>query len=159
MNLIPYRKKKNSHYQVTPFSLVEDLQSDLNRFFDSSLLNLSKDFTQGMDDSWLPSTDIYDSADKLVIKTDLPGLEKDSIEVTVQGHTLFIKGEKKQEESVQDLGYLKSERFFGQFERALALTEDIDPSKVDASYENGILSVTVAKKEEAKPKQIKVKVK
>lgn len=158
MNLVPYRKR-GTISKLSPFSLVEDLQTDLNRFFDSSLLNMSKDFGESSIGSWLPSTDIHDLGDKLVVQTDLPGLNKDDIEVTVQGNTLFIRGEKKHEDKVQDAGFIRSERFFGQFERALPLTDDIDSSKVDAAYKNGVLTVTVAKREEAKPKQITVNIK
>lgn len=157
MNLVPYKGRSIS--RLKPFNLIEDLQSDLNRFFDSSLLNLSRDFGESVTGNWLPSTDIHDSGDKIIIKADLPGLNKDDIEVTVQGNTLFIRGEKKHEEKVEDMGYLKSERFFGQFERALPLTDDIDASKIDASYKNGVLTVSIAKREEAKPKQITVNVK
>ena len=160
MSLIPYRKTTTVKH-ASPLNLIEDLQSDLNRFFDSSLLNL----TRGYDSSglpigtWLPSTDIHDSVDKLVVTTDLPGVDKINIEVSVQGKTLFIKGEKKLESSTQDMGCLRSERFHGQFERALPLSEDIDASKIEANYQNGVLSVSIPKREEAKPKQIKVNVK
>ena len=157
MNLVPYRKRRARSYR--PLDLIGDLQTDLNRFFDSSLLNMSKDFGEEPLGAWLPATDIHDSGDKLVVKTDLPGLEKEDIELSVQGNTLFIKGEKKHETKIEDVGYLKSERFFGQFERAIPLTEDIDSSKVEATYKNGVLSVTIAKREEAKAKQIKVNVK
>lgn len=154
MNLVPYRKR--NLVRSGPLNLIEDLQSDLNRFFDSSLMNMSKEFTEEDFSNWLPHTDIHDNEDKLVVKSDLPGLEKDDIEVTVQGNTLFIKGEKKHEESIKDSGYIKSERYFGHFERAIPLSEDIDSSKVDAEYKNGVLTVNIGKKEEAKPKQVKV---
>ncbi len=155
MNLVPYRKR-GSVSNISPLNLIEDLQSDLNRFFDNSLWNLSKETSTN---TWLPNTDIHDTGDKLVVKTDLPGLERNDIDVTVQGKTLFIRGEKRHEDKVQDVGYIRSERFFGQFERALPLTDDIDASKVEASYKNGVLTVNIAKREEAKPKQIKVDVK
>lgn len=158
MNLIPYRKRPKLG-QLGPFNLIEDLQTDLNRFFDNSLLNLSKDYGETEITSWLPHTDIHDMGDKLVVKVDLPGLEKKDIDLTVQGNTLFIKGEKKHEEKVEDVGYLRSERFFGQFERALPLSDDIDSSKVDANYKNGVLTVSIAKREEARPKQITVDIK
>ena len=156
MNLIPYRRTNIA--KTSPLGLIEDLQSDLNRFFDSSLFNLSHNQQGAYRESWLPSTDIHDSVDQLIIKADLPGMEKDDIEVTVHGNTLFIKGEKKHEEKIQDMGCLRSERFFGQFERALPLTDDIDSAKVDASFKNGVLTVTIPKREEAKPKQIKVNI-
>ncbi len=155
MNLIPYRRKSNIS-RSSPLDLIEDLQSDLYRLFDSSLLNFPAN--DQFQKNWLPHTDIHDMKDKLVIKTDLPGMEKEDIEVSIEGNTLFIKGEKKHEEKVQDSGCLRSERFFGHFERSLPLTEDIDTSKVDASFKNGVLTLNIPKHEGAKPKQIKVKV-
>lgn len=159
MSLIPYKRKPNL-VRTSPFTWVGDLQSDLNRFFDDSLLDLAKSgLPEDLSDDFYPDTDIYDSEDKLVVKTDLPGMSKEDIELSVQGNTLFIKGEKKHEEDIQDKGFIKSERFFGYFERALPLSKDIDPNKIDASFKDGVLSVEIAKKEEAKPKQITVKVK
>ena len=139
MNLIPYRKRSGVN-SLSPFSLLEDM-------FETSIAH------------GLPHTDIHDTGERFIIETDLPGLEKKDIEVTVHGNTLFIRGEKKRDEKTQDIGYLRSERFFGQFERALPLTDDIDPNKVDASYKNGVLTISIAKKEEAKPKQISVNIK
>lgn len=159
MSLAPY-KRKNILMQSSPFNLIEDLQSDLNRFFNNSVMNLSQNALESNQlSSWLPTTDVHDSGDKLVVQADMPGLDKKDIELYIQGNTLFIRGEKKHEEEIKDMGYLRSERFFGQFERAIPLTEDIDEGKVKASYENGVLTVTIPKREEAKPKQIKVDIK
>ncbi len=160
MSLIPY-KKTIAVNRSSPLNVIEELQSDLNRFFDNSLLNLTRNYESSGPPmgTWLPSTDIHDSGDKLVVTTDLPGVDKNNIEVSVQGKTLFIKGEKKLESNTQDMGCLRSERFHGQFERALPLSEDIDASKIEANYQNGVLSVSIPKREEAKPKQIKVNVK
>lgn len=159
MNLVPYRKRKDSISTLSPFSLIEDLQSDLNRFFDSSLLNMTRSVGDSSLSSWLPHTDVYDAENEIIVKTDIPGINKDDLELSVQGNTLHIRGEKKHEEKVKDMGYIRSERFFGQFERALPLSDEVDPSKVNASYKDGVLTVTIAKKEEAKPKQIKIDIK
>ena len=159
MNLIPFKSNNRTISRIQPFSLIEDLQTDLNRFFDSSLMNLSRDLSESNNNHWLPSTDIHDLQDRLVIKTDLPGLEKNDIDVSIQGNTLFIRGEKKHEDKVQDSGFIRSERYFGHFERALPLSNDIETSKIDAQYKNGVLTVTIPKKEEAKPKQITVNIK
>lgn len=159
MNLVPFKNNSRTITRIHPFNLIEDLQSDLNRFFDSSLMNLSRDISEPNNNHWLPSTDIHDLADKLVIKSDLPGLDKNDIDVSIQGNTLFIRGEKKHEEKVQDSGFLRSERYFGHFERALPLSNDIDTTKIDAQYKNGVLSITIPKKEEARPKQISINIK
>ncbi len=157
MSLIPLKNKivKSS---IGPYSLIEGLQDELNRFFDAPLTHFARDSDQAYT-AWMPSTDVHDLGDKIVVKTDMPGMDKDDIEITVQGSTLYIKGEKKQEEKVQDHGCVRSERYFGRFERALPLGEEIDSSKVDATYKDGVLTVNITKKEESKPKQIKVNVK
>jgi HSP20 family protein len=122
-------------------------------------MNLNTDDTATRISHWHPSTDIHDCEDRLIIKTDLAGVEKDDIDVSIIANTLFIKGEKKHEDKMQDTGFLRSERFFGQFERALPLSNDVDATKIDASYKNGVLTISIPKKEEAKPKQITIKVK
>lgn len=157
MNLVPYKTRNLKRF--SPLSVIEDLQSDLNSFLDSSLLNLSNSDTAGYNTHWIPSTDIHDCGDHLLIKTDLAGVDKKDLDVSVSGNTLFIKGEKRQEDKVQDKGYIKSERFFGQFERALPLSNDVDASEIDATFRDGVLTVSIAKKEEAKSKQINVHIK
>lgn len=151
MNLIPFRRRS-----------IEDLQNDINSFFDDSLFNLTKSSdnqTLNRINNWFPETDIYDSGDKLVVKTDLPGLKKEDIDIRIQGNTLFIKGEKKHEDKVKDMGYLKAERFYGSFERALPLKEHVKADDIEAKYQDGVLTVLVPKKEEAVAKQIKINVK
>ncbi len=158
MNLIPYRKRRNIS-SLSPFSFIEDLQADLDSFFGNSLISYSPSNQGTLTSNWLPSTDIHDLGNQLLVKTDLPGIDKKDLDVSVEGNTLFIRGEKKHEEATKDFGHIRSERFFGSFERALPLTEDIDASKIDASYKDGVLTVTVPRKEEAKQKQIKVNIK
>ena len=160
MSLIPYERTATVT-RISPSSIIEGLQSDLNRFFDSSLFNLSRGYEGSGPPlaNWLPSTDIHDSGDKLLVTVDMPGVDRGNIDVTVQGRTLFIRGEKKCEQKTEDMGCLRSERFFGQFERTLPLTEDVDVAKIDANYRDGVLSISIPKREEAKPKQIKVNIK
>ena len=158
MNLIPYRKRRNIS-SLSPLSFIEDLQVDLDNFFGNSLVSYSPNTQESLTSNWLPSTDIHDLGDKLMVKIDLPGIDKKDLEVSVEGNTLFIRGEKRHEESTKNFGHIRAERFFGRFERALPLTDDIDASKIDASYKDGVLTVTVPRKEEAKQKQIRVNIK
>lgn len=153
MNLVPYNNNRNG---LAPLGFLGDFESDFNRLFSSPFF---KDSMQAMSDTLVPRIDIYDSQDSVLIEADLPGLSKKEIQVTVHGNTLSIKGEKKMEGKNEDLGQVRSERFFGQFERNLSLGDNLDPSSIEASYKNGVLSLTVTKKEEAKPKEITVKVK
>jgi len=105
-----------------------------------------------------PALDIYEDKDDIVIKAELPGLEKDDVEVNMMDHTLTIKGEKKKEAEVKEENYYRSERSYGSFARTLQLPTDVQADKVKASFKNGVLEVRLPKTEEAKTKAIKVKV-
>jgi HSP20 family protein len=105
-----------------------------------------------------PAVDLYEEKDDIVVKAELPGMEKDNIEVNLADHTLTIKGEKKKEEEVKEKNYYRSERFHGSFLRTLELPKDVHGDKVKASFKNGILEVRLPKTEEAETKEIKVKV-
>jgi HSP20 family protein len=93
-----------------------------------------------------------------MVKADIPGLDKEDIDISVHGDTLTIKGEKKEEKESKDKGLVKTERFYGSFNRSLTLPSEVDAAKVKASYNNGVLELTLPKKEESKPKQIKIDV-
>jgi HSP20 family protein len=105
-----------------------------------------------------PSVDLYEEKDDIVVKAELPGMEKDNIEVNLSGNRLTIKGEKKQEEEVKKAGYYRSERSYGSFVRTLELPREVQTDKVKAAFKNGILEVRLPKTEEAKKKETKVKV-
>jgi HSP20 family protein len=105
-----------------------------------------------------PVVDLYADKDDLVVKAELPGIEKQDIEVNVTDHTLTIKGEKKKAEEIEEEKYYQSERSFGSFHRSLELPSDIQAEKAKASFKNGILEVRLPKSEVAKAKEIKVPV-
>jgi HSP20 family protein len=105
-----------------------------------------------------PAVDLYEEKDDIVVKAELPGLEKDQIEVNLSGNRLTIKGEKKQEEEVKKEGYYRSERSYGSFVRTLELPTEVQTDKVKAAFKNGILEIRLPKSEEAKKKETKVKV-
>jgi HSP20 family protein len=105
-----------------------------------------------------PTVDVYEEKDDIVVKAELPGMDKDNIEVNLTDHTLTIKGEKKKEEEVKEENYYRSERSYGSVLRTLELPKDVHADKVKASFKNGILEVRMPKTEEAKAKEIKVKV-
>lgn len=106
----------------------------------------------------LPIVDVFEEKDDIVVKAELPGMEKDNIEVNLTDHTLTIKGEKKKEEEVKEENYYRSERSYGSFVRTVELPKDVRADKVKAAFKNGILEVRMPKTEEAKAKEIKVKV-
>ena len=156
MALIPWR----SHEALwEPFSELERLQSEMNKLFNTSLArHPQKGFGQ-LTEAWSPAIDIYDSKDNILVRADLPGLSKDEIDISVQNDTLTIRGGKKHESEHKEKEYLRKERFYGSFYRSIALPSTVDSLKVTATYKNGVLELVLPKKEEAKPKQIKVDVK
>jgi len=105
-----------------------------------------------------PAVDVFEEKDDIVVKAEIPGMDKDNIQVNLTDHTLTIKGEKKKEEEVKEENYYRSERSYGSFFRTLELPRDVHADKVKATFKNGVLEVRMPKTEEAKAKEIKVKV-
>ncbi|HBG61330.1 MAG: hypothetical protein A2Y03_03500 [Omnitrophica WOR_2 bacterium GWF2_38_59] len=156
MSLIPYRKQST---WLDSFAEMENIQKQMNQLFDFSLSrNLFGDNTL-LGGEWAPAVDIYDSKDNILIKADLPGLTKDEVEVTIQNNNLILKGEKKKEKEIKEENYYRAERFYGSFYRTIPLSTAVETDKVDASYKDGVLTLKIPKKEEAKPKQITIDVK
>ncbi|HPN73020.1 MAG TPA: Hsp20/alpha crystallin family protein [Candidatus Omnitrophota bacterium] len=154
MQLVPWRKRD----VWQPFSELESLQSEMNKLFDLSLGRWPGRNSGLMESAWSPAVDVFDSKDNVMVKADIPGLKKEDIEISVHADTLTIKGEKKEEKETKDKNYVKTERFYGSFNRTIALPSEVDASKVKASYKEGVLEIVLPKKDEAKPKQIKVNV-
>jgi len=107
---------------------------------------------------WAPAVDIYETENELVLKTDLPDVELKDVDVRVENQTLTIAGQRKFE-SEDSRGYHRIERSYGNFVRSFAVPEMFDTDKISAAYRNGVLTVTLPKKEAAKPRQVKVEVK
>lgn len=105
-----------------------------------------------------PTVDVFEEKDDIVVKAELPGIEKDDIDVNLTDHSLTIKGEKKKEEEVKEENYYRSERSYGSFLRTLELPKEVRADRVKASFKNGILEVRMPKTEEAKVREVKVKV-
>ena len=151
--------KKREDFGVNSFADLENLQREMNRLFDFFPSRWGYEDTSLLGSQWAPAIDIFDSKDNLVVKADLPGLNKDDINVSIQENILTISGEKKQELNVKEDDYLRTERFYGSFHRAITLPIEVDRTKVQASFKDGVLELILSKKEEAKPQQIKIDVK
>jgi HSP20 family protein len=108
---------------------------------------------------WEPAVDIYESENELVLKADLPDVELKDIDVRVENQTLTIAGERKFEKNDTGKGYHRLERSYGRFTRSFAVPNAFDTDHIAADYKNGVLSVSLPKKEAAKPRQIKIEVK
>ena len=107
----------------------------------------------------LPATDVHETAEAYVIEADLPGLTKKDIELSVSEGVVTIRGERKQEREETGAGVHRYERWYGKFERSFTVPANVDATKAEAEYANGVLRITLGKRAEAKPKQIEVKVK
>jgi len=108
---------------------------------------------------WSPSVDIYETENELVLKADLPEVEQKDIDVRVENQTLTIAGERKFEAQDSGKGYHRIERSYGNFVRSFAVPNTFDTEKIQAEFHNGVLRVTLPKKEAAKPRQVKIEVK
>ena len=108
---------------------------------------------------WSPAVDIFETEDNLVLKADLPDVDLKDIDVRVENQTLTISGERKFEKNDSGKGYHRIERSYGTFMRSFAVPSSFDTEKVGAAFNNGVLTVTLPKKEAAKPRQVKVEVK
>jgi len=135
------------------------VRSEINRLFDSVTGQSDRDSAGVFDGDWAPAVDILENGDKVVVRSELPGLTEKDIEVDILGDTLTIKGEKKAENGEKDRHYHRQERLYGSFHRSIALPGEVAAEKAKASFKSGVLEIEVPKKEEAKPRQIKVDVK
>jgi len=105
-----------------------------------------------------PAIEVYEEKDDVVVKAELPGMRKEDLEVNISDNLLTIKGEKKKEEEVKEKGYYYSERSYGSFIRTIEIPKDIQPDKIQATFKDGVLEVRLPKTEEAKRREVKIKV-
>lgn len=131
------------------------LRDELDRFFEGSFGNLTG--TQ-LFSGWNPALDLYQDKDNVYVKAEVPGMKKEDIDVQLHDGVLSISGERKSEEKFSDAETYRSERFVGRFHRSVTLPSQVKADQVKAHYQDGILTVTLPKAEEAKPKQIEIKV-
>jgi len=108
--------------------------------------------------TWAPAVDIYETPNELVVKADLPDVNEKDIDVRVENNLLTIRGERKFEKSVSEENFLRVERTYGAFSRSFSLPNTVNAEKIGAEYKNGVLTVTLPKREESKPRQVKVTV-
>jgi HSP20 family protein len=139
-----------------PFSDTEEFPAGLRLFQDSINRLLSDD--GGKTRPWSPAVDILETENELVLKADLPGVAMADIDIQMENGTLTVKGQRKFEKDEKNKGYHRMERSYGSFVRYFTLPDTVDPEKVKADYQAGVLTITLPKKEIAKPKAIKVQV-
>ncbi len=132
---------------AVPKSLFPDIDKLFNGFWDERVLEPR---------AWTPRVDIYEDADKVVLKAELPGIEPKDVDIHIDENTLYLKGERKIDSEVNEENLHRVERAYGTFARTFTLPTSVESEKVSAEYKDGVLKVTLPKREESKPKQIKV---
>ena len=137
-----------------PFADLADMPTGLRLFQDT----VNRLFSETAGRPWTPAVDIMETENELVLKADVPEVEMKDIDIQLENGTLTLKGERKFEEEKNGRGYHRIERSYGSFARSFSLPETVDPEKVHADYKNGVLTITLPKKELAKPRSIKVEV-
>ncbi len=135
-----------------PLKELADMGSVFDRF-------MGRDFLWGNGErAWSPAIEVTEKKDKLSVKAQVPGMDKNDIKVNVEGDMLILKGETKKEEEKKEEGYYYNEMSYGSFYRAIQLPVEVNPDKVKAVYKNGVLTIDLPKSELAKPKEIEVKI-
>ena len=138
------------------FGRLTDLRDEIDRLFETPLAELARG--SQLLSVWTPGIDLYEDKDNLYLKAELPGMTREQIEVSLHEGVLSISGERKSESKYEEAEVHRAERFFGRFQRTVTLPTPVSPDKVKAQYRDGVLTITLPKTEEAKPKQIDVHV-
>lgn len=107
---------------------------------------------------WIPQVDVFETAENVILKADLPEVKKDDVEISIQNNTLTLKGERKMETETKEKQVYRLERRYGSFSRSFTLPPTVDAERATAEFADGVLTLTLPRREEHKPKQIKVKV-
>jgi HSP20 family protein len=136
-----------------PFREVVTLQERVNRVF-SDLYGRSA--SEDLSGRWTPAVDIYESPDALVLKAELPDVKREDIQITVENGLLTLSGERKVDSDVRQDQYHRIERSYGAFSRSFSLPSTVDGSNASADYKNGVLTIRLPRREDAKPKQIDI---
>jgi len=147
-------------WEITPFKPFRELERmrrEMDRLWDSFFEE--RPGRKGAEEKeWLPSLDVSETKKDIVVKAELPGIDPKDIDISLTNDLLTIKGEKKQEKEEKEENYHLFERSYGSFTRSIRLPREVQSDKINASYKNGVLKVTLPKSEEAKKKEIKIKV-
>lgn len=146
----------NDLMEWRPFREVSRLRREMDRLWDD-YFGSGRRGLQPLQPEFAPAVDIKESAEAVVVKAEIPGIEAQDINISVTGDVLTIKGEKKSEREEKEENYHLVERSYGSFSRSMALPAAVDLDKIEAKYDKGVLTVTCPKKEGVKPKAIEIK--
>ena len=141
-----------------PFRDLLSLQDRMNRLFDESYRTRSGEEDWALGGAWAPAVDVYEQDNTLVLKAELPGVDPKDVDIRIENNVLTIKGERKFDNEVKKESYHRVERAYGTFTRSFTLPNVVDPAAVKAEFKDGVLRVSLPKREDAKPKQIQISV-
>ena len=143
--------------RYNPFRDLRTIHEQMNRLLDLAWnRETGEEVKEGI---WQPPVDIYEDANTVTIKAELPDVEQKDVEVKIEDNTLILRGERKLDQSIKKENYHRLERYYGSFQRTFALPLTIDQEKVKASCDKGVLTIILPKMEETRPKQINVEIK
>jgi HSP20 family protein len=137
-----------------PFRELSTLRDEIDKLWD----RLFKEEMEPFRREWMPSLDVSETKNNIVLKAEAPGMDAKDIDISLARDILTIKGEKKQEKEEKDENYHRIERNYGSFSRSVRLPQEVQSDKIKANYKDGVLKITLPKSEEAKAKEIKIKV-
>jgi len=141
-----------------PFKDIEKERSEMDRFWDTFLFGVPQKGDLWEEAEWLPAVDVAETKNEIVVNVEAPGMDSKEFDISLSKGTLMIKGEKREEKVEGEENYHLTERRYGAFTRSILLPQEVEGDKISASYKNGVLKITLPKTEEAKRKEIKVKV-
>ena len=139
-----------------PWGNMFTLRNRMNHFFDDASYPVFKGDEELAMCNWNPVVDIYDNEDNIVIKAELPGIDKKDIVIDVKDRVLTLKGERSLDNEVKEENFYRRERAFGKFERAFTFPTDVDSGKIRADFKDGVLKIDIPKPEKQKPKEITI---
>jgi len=139
-----------------PFRELSSLQDRVNRLFSEFFPEMDGDNSSLIAPWFSPRTDVYEEDDHVLLEMEIPGVKQEDLNITIENNVLTVSGERKFDERRKQDRYQRNERFYGSFSRTFTLPSTVDPDNIEAKYENGVLYLTMPKKADARPRQIKI---
>lgn len=140
-----------------PFRELRSLQDEMNRLFSSSFSRSGGESDQMMRGAWSPSVDIFENQNQIVLEAELPGMKPEDVNISIENNVLTLHGERKFEKKDENDNFHRVERSYGSFTRSFTLPPTVSSENAVAEFENGVLRLTLVKREEAKPRRIEIK--
>lgn len=144
-----------TRFRAQPYDGVFTLPRQLDRWMNEALGELQLGSAENLR-TWFPATDVSETPEHLILRLEVPGLERDDVKLSIERNTITVRGEKRQETTTENENFYRSERSYGSFERSFALPAHVDTDSVKASMENGVLTIRLPRREEAKARAIEI---